>query len=137
MQLLLVSPILPGQTEACRRFVQKINAGWGDAYTASRAGMDIHEERIWIHETATAATVIFLIETGSPVAMLDALARSQHPFDCWFRQQILVLLGQDLAEARHQLMPELVPGWREEQSINLTDLTNCILHTQGETDHVQ
>ena len=112
MQLILVSPILPGQTEACRRFVQKINDGWGDAYTASRAGMGIHEERIWIHETATAATVIFLIETGTPDAVLDALARSQHPFDCWFRQQVLALLGLDLTEASHKLMPQLVSGWR-------------------------
>ena len=112
MQLILVSPILPGQTEACRRFVQKINDGWGDAYATSRAGMGICEERIWIHETATAATVIFLIETGTPDAVLAALASSQRPFDRWFRQQVLALLGLDLAEAGHRLMPELVFGWR-------------------------
>ena len=108
MQLLLVSPILPGQTEACRRFVQKINDGWGDAYTASRAGMGIHEERIWIHETATVATVIVLIETGSPDAVLEALVSSQRPFDCWFRKQVVTLLGLDLAQASYKLMPELV-----------------------------
>ena len=112
MQLLLVSPILPGQTEACRRFVQRINDGWGDAYTASRAGMGIHEEQIWIHETAAAATVIFLIEARSPDAVLQALASSQHPFDRWFRQQVQALLGLDLTGASPTLMPELVSGWR-------------------------
>jgi hypothetical protein len=35
--------------------------GRGDAYAASRTALGIGEERIWIHETATAATVIILL----------------------------------------------------------------------------
>jgi hypothetical protein len=66
MQLILVSPILPGRTEACRRFVQEMCDGRGDAYAASRTALGIDEERIWIHETATAATVIILLEAASP-----------------------------------------------------------------------
>jgi hypothetical protein len=88
MQLILVSPILSGRTEACRRFVQEMCDGRGDAYAASRTALGIDEERIWIHETATAATVIILLETASPDDVLQALATSQRPFDCWFRQEL-------------------------------------------------
>jgi len=112
MQLLLVYSTLPGQIEACRRFVQEMNDRWGEAHAASRAGMDVHDERIWILETATAATVIFLMETGSPDDVLQALATSQLPFDRWFRQQLLALSGLDLAEASHKLVPELISGWQ-------------------------
>ena len=136
MQLILVSPILPGRTEACRRFVQEMCDGRGDARAVSRTALAIDEERVWIHETATAATVIILLETASPDDVLQALATSQRPFDCWFRQELRNVSGLDLAEASHKLMPELVSGWREEQSIKPTCLANRILHAQGETDHV-
>ena len=89
MQLILVSPILPGRTEACRRFVQEMTDGRGDDYAASRAAMGVHEERIWIHELAT----------------------SQLPFDCWYRQEILAFSGCDLADEGYKLTPELVSGW--------------------------
>lgn len=112
MQLILVSPILPGRTEICRRFVQEISTGRGDAYAVSRSQMGIDEERIWIHETVTAATVIILMETASPDHVLHALATSQRPFDCWFRQELLTVSGLDLAEASYKLMPELVSSWR-------------------------
>jgi hypothetical protein len=113
MQLLLVYPILPGQTEACRRFIQEMNDGRGEAYAASRAGMIIHDERIWIHETATTATIIFLLETESPGDVLHALATSEQPFDRWFRQQLLALCGLDLAEASHKLVPHLISAWQK------------------------
>jgi hypothetical protein len=136
MQLILVSPILPGRTEACRRFAQEMCDGQGDAYAASRTALGIDEERIWIHETATAATVIILLETAWPDDVLRALVTSQHSFDCWFRQELRNVSGLDLAEASHKLMPELVSGWREEQSSKPTCLANRTLHTQEETDHV-
>ena len=79
MQLILVSPILPGRTEACRRFVQEMTDGRGEQYAASRAAMGVHEERIWIHKTATAATVIVLMETDSPPDALHTLATSSYP----------------------------------------------------------
>jgi hypothetical protein len=110
--------------------------GQGDAYAASRTALGIDEERIWIHETATAATVIILLETASSDDVLQALATSQRPFDCWFRQELRNLSGLDLAEASHKLMPELVSGWREEQSIKPTCLANRISHMPRETDHV-
>jgi hypothetical protein len=35
VRLMLVSPILPGRTEACGRLVQETNDGRGDATTGS------------------------------------------------------------------------------------------------------
>lgn len=112
MQLILVSPILPGRTETCRRFVQEMNDGRGDAYAVSRSQIGIDDERIWIHETVTAAMLIILMETASPDDVLQALATSQRPFDRWFREEIRTVSGLDLAEAGHKLMPELVSSWR-------------------------
>ncbi len=74
--------------------------------------MGVSDERIWIHETVTVATVIIVMETSSPDDTLQALATSQRPFDRWFRQEMLAVSGLDLAEASHKLMPELVSSWR-------------------------
>ena len=111
MQLILVSPILPGRTGACRRFVQEMTDDRGEEYAASRAAMGVHQGRIWIHETATPATVIVLMETDSPESTLHTLATSQLPFDCWYRQEILAFSGCDLADEGYKLTPELISGW--------------------------
>ena len=111
-QLILISPILPGQVEAWRRFIQEIVNGRGDAHAASRHEMQIRQERIWIHETAGGAMIMFVIEAEMPEAVLRGLATSKQPFDQWFRQQILALLGHDLTLSSHKLLPDLLFGWQ-------------------------
>lgn len=115
-QLILISPILPGQVEAWRRFIQEIVNGRGDAYAASRQGMQIRQERIWIHETSGGAMVMFIIEAEWPEAVLQGLATSKRPFDIWFRQQVLALLGHDLTVSSYKLLPDLLFGWQSGQA---------------------
>jgi hypothetical protein len=111
-QLILISSILPGQVEAWRRFIQEIVNGQGEAHAASRQEMQIRQERIWIHEMAGGAMVMFVIEAEWPETVLRRLATSERPFDQWFRQQILALLGHDLTVSVHKLLPDLLFGWQ-------------------------
>ena len=113
-QLILISPILPGQVEAWRRFIQEIVNGHGDSHAASRHEMQIRQERIWIHEMAGGAVVMFVIEAEWPEAVLRGLATSKRPFDQWFRQQLLALLGNDLTQSAHKLLPDLLFGWQSD-----------------------
>lgn len=111
-QLILVSPILPGRVEAWRRFVQDMAEGQSEAYAASRSRMHIHAERLWINETADGAIAVMVIEADHPDRAMQALATSQHPFDRWFRQQILALLGHDLNRSSFRLAPDLLADYR-------------------------
>jgi len=107
-QLILVSPILPGRVEAWRRFVQDMADGQSEAYAASRNRMHIQAERLWINETADGAIAIMVIEADQPDKALQALATSQHPFDLWFRQQVLALLGHDFSRTDFRQAPDLL-----------------------------
>ena len=115
-QLILVSPILPGRVEAWRRFVQDMAEGQSEAYAASRSRMDIQAERLWINETADGAVAVLVIEADHPDTALQPLATSQHPFDLWFRQQILTLLGHDLNRSSFRLAPDLLADYRSQPS---------------------
>ena len=111
-QLILVCPILPGQVEAWRRFVQETAENRNEAYVQSRAHMNIWAEHIWIHETAEAALAILVIETDQPNQMLHLMKTSEWPFDSWFRQQLLAHLGVDVGTSIHKYLPELVFEWQ-------------------------
>ena len=111
-QLILVCPILPGQVEAWRRFVQEAVENKDEAYAKSRTHMNIGAEQIWIHETTDAALAILVIETDQPNQMMHLMRTSEWPFDRWFRQQLLVHLGVDVGTSIHKYMSELLFEWQ-------------------------
>lgn len=111
-QLILISPILSSQTEAWRRFIQEIANGRSAAYVTSRHALKIQQERIWIHETTGGASVMLIIDAEMPDAVLQGLATSKRPFDQWFREQIFALLGNDLTQSLHKLLPDLLFDWQ-------------------------
>lgn len=113
-QVILISPILPGREEAWRRFVQNMQGDQDEAYAASLTRLHIQAERIWINETAEGAVAVMVIEADQPEMALQALATSQHPFDCWFRQQVLALLGHDLNRSSFRLAPDLLAAYRSQ-----------------------
>jgi hypothetical protein len=56
--------------------------------------------------------IMFVIEAEMPEDVLRGLATSKRPFDQWFRQQVLALLGHDLTVSSHKLLPDLLFGWQ-------------------------
>jgi hypothetical protein len=111
--VIVVAPILPGKTEAWRRFIQEMWGARYQDYIASRRRLGIQVERAWISETQQWAIGLIAIEADQMEQTLTALASSEHPFDCWFREQLLALQGLDLTRAGLALLPDLVFAWRD------------------------
>jgi hypothetical protein len=109
--IIVVAPILPGKAEAWRRFIQEISGSrWGE-YEASRRRLGIRVECAWISETRPRTSGIILIVADHLEQALAAMAASDHPFDCWFREQLLALQGLDLTRPDPAFLPNLVFAW--------------------------
>ena len=113
--LLVVAPILPGKAEAWRRFIQEMEGSRRREYEASRRRLGIRAEWAWISETRRRTLGIIIIETDHPEQALADLAASDHPFDCWFREQLLTLQGVDLTRPDPALLPDLVFAWQSDE----------------------
>jgi hypothetical protein len=113
--VLIVAPILPGKAEAWRRFIQEMWGSRRQEYEASRRRLGIRVERAWISETRRRTIGIMMIEADHLEETLAALATSAHPFDCWFREQLLTLQGLDLTRLNPTFLPDLVFAWQDDQ----------------------
>lgn len=109
--VLLVAPILPGKAEAWRRFMQELLGSRRREYEASRRRLGVRSERAWISETRRGASGIAFIQADYPERAFTTLITSNHPFDRWFREQLLALHGIDLTPPASTFVPTLVLAW--------------------------
>jgi hypothetical protein len=100
-------PLLPGATDADR---EQMLACWhGDRapeHRASRARHGITREATWGQPTPTGDVVIVLLESANLAASLVGIAKSDEPFDAWFRAHVKAVHGVDLAAGMH--LPEQI-----------------------------
>jgi hypothetical protein len=113
--IIIIAPILPGKAEAWRRFMQEMLGARRQEYEASRRRLGIRAERAWISETRWRTIGMMIIEADHLEQVLAALAASDHPFDRWFREQVLALQGLDLTRPDPTLLPDLVLAWRADE----------------------
>ena len=109
-----VSPILAGKQEAWRRFCQKLLGSRRCEYEESRKRMGITKELAWLHHGQGAYegdVAIVYLEVEYPAQLVQQLLTSEHPFDRWFRQQLLELYGLDQAYPSICQLNELVFAW--------------------------
>jgi hypothetical protein len=109
--IIIVAPILPGKAEAWRRFIQEISGSRRQEHEASRQRLGIRAEWVWINETRQRTRGIILIAAEHLEQALVALVTSDHPFDRWFREQLLALQGLDLTQLDPAFLPDLVFAW--------------------------
>jgi hypothetical protein len=113
--VLIVAPILPGKAEAWRRFMQEMGGSRREEYEASRRRLGIRAERAWISETRRRTIGIIIIEANHLEQALADLATSDHPFDRWFREQLLTLQAVDLTRPDLALLPDLIFVWQSDE----------------------
>jgi len=114
--LAVVFPILPGKQEAWRRFYQKLLGSRRYEYEESRKRLGITKELAWFHHAQRAYQgdeAIIYLEVERPERLAQQLLTSEHPFDRWFRQQLLELYGLDLAHSLVCQLNELVFVWQQ------------------------
>lgn len=100
-------PILPGKTEAWKKWVLTMAKERIAEYEESRKKAGIKKEVAWIYNSPQGDMVTVYMEAKDVEKAADHLGKSQAPFDIWFRQKVMELHGLDLAQTAP--LPEL--GW--------------------------
>ena len=95
--IVLTFPILSGKVEAWRRLCQELAGSRRKSYEASRQRLGITRERLALVDTAFGATAVTTLEAPNVAQALGQIIASQHPFDTWYREQLLELHGVNLA----------------------------------------
>jgi len=109
--LAFVASILPGKQEAWRRFYQALEGSRCHQYEELHKRLHVTNELTWLAEMPQGDMVIVYLEADDPEGMIQDLAASNLPFDCWFKEQLLELYGLDVQKHRAKQLNELVFAW--------------------------
>jgi hypothetical protein len=110
--VIFAAPILPGRSEAWRRWLQEMIESHHPEYEESRRCLGVSGEWVWIAETGNGHVAVIAMAAAQPEQVLAQLANSERPFDRWYREQLLALQGLDLTKPLSRASPELVLEWR-------------------------
>ena len=109
--LAFVASILPGKQEAWRRFYQGLEGSRRHQYEELHKRLRITKELVWLIEMPQGDVAIAYLEADDPERMIPDLAASNLPFDCWFKEQLLILYGLDVEKRQAKHLNELVFAW--------------------------
>jgi hypothetical protein len=92
------APILPGKLEAWKAFCEDTKR---EEYAASRKRMGVVREVVSLMQTPEGDFACIFQEARDLAKAFQEIAESDHPYDVWFRDQIMAL---------HGLTPEMLQG---------------------------
>jgi hypothetical protein len=95
--IILTFPIVAGKVEAWRRFCQELAGSRRQMYEASRQQLGITRERLALVETAFGSASVTTLEALDMDRALGQIIASKRPFDRWYREQVQILYGINLA----------------------------------------
>lgn len=111
-QLVLVMPVLPGQSEAWRRYAQELMGSRRQELDQACARWKISRLSVWITRDRPApVTVAEIAMAGDIFDTIEQFVRSQDPFDRWLRQQADALRGITLDYSVVRFRAEHVFDW--------------------------
>lgn len=110
--LAMALPLLPGKTDAWKRWVQEMAGARMSGFQASRKRLGITREASFLQQTPQGDMAILYIEAEDIARVFQGLAISQDPFDALFRRQTQEFFGFDLAQPPSGPPPETVFDWR-------------------------
>jgi hypothetical protein len=87
---LFVNPIVAGKKETWKNYVKEMTGARKKEYLASRKKAGLKTERVFLQETPQGDLAVVRWETENPQRIFEHFAKSQDPFDQWFREKILI-----------------------------------------------
>ena len=111
MAYAFAGPILPGQTEACRRMVAECLGPRRAAYADLQRRSGVTEEADWLQHGPD-GDLLVVVSDSDQAAFEAIMADPRTDVDRWFREQIGAIFGFDPA-APTQPRNELLGEWRE------------------------
>ena len=108
------APILPGKSEAWRRFIQEMTGERRRDYEDACRRLEVKAVRIWLTETSKGDVGVMAVIAQEPQQIMSKLATSILPFDRWFRSQLAALQGVDISLPPQIPPSEMVLDWQED-----------------------
>ncbi|HZO89429.1 MAG TPA: DUF6176 family protein [Chthonomonadaceae bacterium] len=102
-------PILPGKMEQARQFAHQVQARSSEA-AESFARLGVRREEWFLQTSPQGDMVLVTLESDDPRQTFEGWARSQDPFDRWFKDQAQQISGLDFNQPIPAL-PERVFAW--------------------------
>ena len=93
-----VVPIVAGKTDAWLEFIGQLMQQRKAEYQAARRAVGLVRERAWLQRTPASDFAVVELEGPDPQKSLAAFARSDKPFDRWFRERVREVHGWDLGD---------------------------------------
>jgi hypothetical protein len=129
--IILTLPIVAGKVEAWRRFCQEMSGSRIVEHEASRLQQDITRERLAIIETEFGSAAVITLEADDVGRALQAILSSDLPFDRWYRTQMQILHGINLA-GYEQFSRQQAPAENQEL---LFEWIHPSIHDNGQSSH--
>lgn len=95
-EMRLIIPVLPGKSEAWRRFLQELEGSRGSefAHWCQTLGMEI--KSLKLYDSLGCALILLTVEAQTSTEIVEILAHQESPFNHWLLSQIQNLHGLDL-----------------------------------------
>ena len=98
LMICLIIPILPGLSEAWRRFAQELQGPRRQDWLMWQERMKLQCLRYTVQSSYQQHIVLLQVQLAAGSAAPHELSHNQTPFDRWLREQLLYLHGIDLAQ---------------------------------------
>jgi hypothetical protein len=111
-KLTIVLRILPGQSEAWRRFLQELQESRREDFDAACRRWGIRYLAIWLAPARPGDLVVAQVELAEDLAdAAERFARSRQPFDQWIEERVRELHGVDLNHGVARYRAEFMGIW--------------------------
>ena len=108
----LALPIVSGQSEAYRRFVQELQGSRRDDFVAAWRRWGIVDLTLWLAPGRTGDVALARLTLATELVDVEArLAAANGPFDQWFTARIRDLHGVDLSYGVARYLVESLGQW--------------------------
>lgn len=111
---LYIHQIKPGQTEAARAFVRAMSGERQGEFLSSEKLGKISREHWYIHHISDQDLLICFVEAPDLDESNKILATSQHPYECWSREQLRTITGMEITpETSRKVCAETLLEYKE------------------------
>ncbi len=112
----LAIPLRPASVEAWKAWIKECTGPRRKEFEDFNRRMKLTEHRVWYMEHAPGPLAIVVHEGPGGDTMLKNLAKSDHPFDTWFRQRVAEFHGVDFSALTDRPPSQNMMDWRSSEA---------------------
>ena len=110
-------PVLQGQSDAARTFMQQLDGARRDEYDSSERRIGITKELWYLAQLPSGDHLIGYMESADFGRALPMFVASREAFDVWFKEQMMAVTGLDLNNPPADMKPaELLSKYEAESA---------------------